>query len=354
MADETWVHSDESRDPGAAIMSVVSAASDQGADALRVFHIIPGDPGGASMVFSKRDVEHIRKAGVDTRTFFLKSRTRPVVLFAEWRRLRRELRAFRPHIVHAHYGTVTAFVTVLSARSPTVLTFHSAEFTHELGISVVRQKAGRILTRFAAQRADRIVCVAEEFKHRLSWCEEKVSVIPSSVDVEVFTPQSRDRARAALGWNPADAVVLFYSGRNPETKRLDVAMATIEIARQTYGPIRFEILGRSVAPDRVPLYLNAADCLLCTSQAEGSPTIVKEAMACNLPVVAVDVGDVKRRLQGVANCFIEPRDPAALASRVGQVLRSRERSDGRMHLSDVTSDACRDRYLAIYRTLTQP
>jgi glycosyltransferase involved in cell wall biosynthesis len=101
----------------------------------------------------------------------------------------------------------------------------------------------------------------------------------------------------------------------------------------------------------MPLYLNAADCFLCTSQAEGSPTILKEAMACNLPVVSVDVGDVKQRLGGVANCFIEPRDPDALANRVIQVLRSGKRSDGRVHLNDVTSEACRDRHLAIYRTL---
>src|SRR5436190_18681764 len=87
---------------------------------LRVFHVIPGEPGGTSMVFSKRDVEHIRKAGVCTKTFFLKSRTHPVILLTEWLRLRRELKAFRPHIVHAHYGTVTALVTVLTARAPTV------------------------------------------------------------------------------------------------------------------------------------------------------------------------------------------------------------------------------------------
>jgi glycosyltransferase involved in cell wall biosynthesis len=229
-------------------MSVVSAASDPPLDALRVFHVIPGEPGGTSMVFSKRDVEHIRKAGVCTKTFFLKSRTHPVILFSEWLRLRRELQAFRPHIVHAHYGTVTAFVTVLTARAPTVVTFHSAEFNHELGISAVRQKAGRVLTRFAAQRADRVVCVADEFKRRLSWCEEKVSVIPSSVDVALFTPQPRDHARAALGWSPADAVVLFYNGRNHQTKRLDVAMATIERARLIYGPIRFEILDGTVVP----------------------------------------------------------------------------------------------------------
>jgi glycosyltransferase involved in cell wall biosynthesis len=305
------------------------------------------------MVFAKRDVEHIRNAGVCTETFFLKSRTHPVILFGEWLRLRQELKAFRPHIVHAHYGTVTAFVTVLTSSAPTVVTFHSAEFNHELGISAIREKVGRLLTRFAAQRASRVVCVSREFERRLGWCGAKVSVIPSSVDLGRFRPQPRDHARADIGWKPTEAVVLFYSGRNPETKRLDVAKATIDRATRMFGPIRFEILGVAVDPDRMPLYLNAADCLLCTSQSEGSPTIVKEAMACNLPIVSVDVGDVKERLEGVANCFIEPRDPDALANRVTEVLRSRKRSNGRMHLGDVTSEVCRDRHLAIYRSLVE-
>ena len=256
MADQTRVLRDQSGDTGAAILIAMAAASGPCAPVLRVFHIIPGEAGGTGMVFSKRDVEHIRAAGVHTRTFFLKSRTSPVILLAEWLRLRRELAAFRPDIVHAHYGTVTAFLTVLNARTPTVVTFHSAEFNHELGISAVREKAGRVLTRFAAKRADQIVCVADEFKRRLSWCAGKVSVIPSSVDVAMFTPQPRDQARAALGWSPADAIVLFYAGKNPETKRLDVAKATIERVRVVYGPIRFEILDGAVDPECMPLYLN--------------------------------------------------------------------------------------------------
>ena len=303
------------------------------------------------MVFSKRDVEHIRLAGLRTKTFFLKTRTRPLLMIREWLRLRRLLRLFRPHIVHAHYGTMTACIAVLTAEAPTVVTFHSAEFNHELDISWLREKAGRVLSRIAAARANRIVCVSEEFKSRLSWCAEKVHVIPSSVDLERFRPQRRDEARTELGWSHLDDVVLFYKGRNPMTKRLDRAIATVERARQIHGPISMEILDGSIDPDRVSLFLNAADCLLCTSDSEGSPTIVKEAMACNLPVVSVDVGDVRERLANVENCLVLPRDPDVLAQGLATVLRSRRRSNGRMHLSDVTTTACRDRYLDIYRHL---
>jgi len=303
------------------------------------------------MVFSKRDVEQMRFAGLCTKTFFLRTRTRPVQLIREWLRLRTELKCFHPHIVHATYGTMTAFITVFTAKPPTVVTFHSAEFNHELDISWLREKAGRVLSRIAASRASKVVCVSDEFKNRLSWCAEKVFMIPSSVDLEVFRPQQRDEARKALGWNQHQDIVLFYKGRQPLTKRLDRAIATVERARRIRGPITLEILDGSIDPARVPLFLNAADCLLCTSDSEGSPTIVKEAMACNLPVVSVDVGDVKMRLANVDNCFVVARDPDALASGLTAVLRSHQRSNGRLHLSDVTSTASRDRHLDMYRLL---
>ena len=232
-----------------------------------------------------------------------------------------------------------------------MVTFHSAELQSEPGISFVREKAGHILSQLAALRANRIVCVSEELKNRLWWSGKKVVVIPSSVNLEHFCPQPRADARAALGWGQDKRVVLFYKGRNQVTKRLDRALATLDIARTILGPIELEILGFSEEPRRVPLYLNAADCLLCTSDAEGSPTIVKEAMACNLPVVSVDVGDVRRRLEGVVNSFIRERDPRDLATALVTVLQSGRRSNGRLHVGDVTNHVCRERLLEMYGTV---
>src|SRR5438045_2327627 len=102
------------------------------------------------MVFSRRDVEQIRLAGVCTQTFFLRSRTNPLLIVSEWLRLRKELKIFRPHIVHAHYGTMTACIAVFCTTAPTVITFHGPEFNHELDVSWLRQKAGRVLSRIAA------------------------------------------------------------------------------------------------------------------------------------------------------------------------------------------------------------
>jgi glycosyltransferase involved in cell wall biosynthesis len=83
-------------------------------------------------------------------------------------------------------------------------------------------------------------------------------------------------------------------------------------------------------PDKMPLYMNAADVLLLTSSREGSPNVVKEALACNLPVVAVDVGDVRERLGQVDGCIVTADDhPQTIAAALQKVIQLGERVAGR-------------------------
>jgi glycosyltransferase involved in cell wall biosynthesis len=71
----------------------------------------------------------------------------------------------------------------------------------------------------------------------------------------------------------------------------------------------------------MPLYMSASDTLLLTSSHEGSPTVVREALANGLPVVSTDVGDVRERIQGVPGCAVVPSaDPQALADALRTVL----------------------------------
>src|SRR5439155_20202719 len=84
--------------------------------------------------------------------------------------------------------------------------------------------------------------------------------------------------------------------------------SAIRLAEQAVGPIQLVVLDGRVPPGLVPLYLNASDCLVLASVTEGSPNIVKEALACNLPVVATDVGDVAERVKEVSPPRVVKRD----------------------------------------------
>jgi glycosyltransferase involved in cell wall biosynthesis len=84
-----------------------------------------------------------------------------------------------------------------------------------------------------------------------------------------------------------------------------------------------------VCPELVVDYLNAADVLVQTSFAEGSPNVIKEAMACNCPIVATPVGDVQEIIGDTEGCYLCSFDPIDLKYKIEKVLRAGKRTSGR-------------------------
>lgn len=301
---------------------------------MRVLFVIPGEAQGSSMIFARRQAESLVREGVEVDLFHLRSRTSPRELAREWLRFRRRVRSVEPHVIHAHFGTVTALFAAWAApRTPLVITFRGSDLNAcrpRAGWAVrLRAAAGQVLSQVAALRASRIVCVSRQLRERLWWRSGSVVVLPSGVDPDVFRPEPRSRARYRLGWNDAERVVLFNAGHDPAIKRLDLARQALALTQGLLEGVRMEVLDGGVPPSRVPELLNAADCLLLTSDREGSPTVVQEALACNLPVVSVDVGDTVERLRGVRYSAVVPREAAAIAVELARVLQEPRRSNGR-------------------------
>lgn len=296
---------------------------------FRVMAVIPGDAGDyGGMVFAKREVACLEASGATVCKYFLKSRTSPRVLIAEWVRLRREIALFSPDVIHCHYGTMTSFLTVCATRLPVVVTYRGSDLNPVPSSSIFRVLFGHILSQVSAVCAKKIICVSGELGNRLMWGKRKVAVIPTGVDVEVFKPFSKNEARLRLGLEVNTPLILFNAGRSPKVKRLDLAEASMCELRKLIPKVNFVVLRGDVLPDDVPLYINAADVLFVTSDFEGSPTTVQESIACGLPVVSVDVGDVKERLAGVTPSRIVPRDPVALGSALFEILSLKQRSNG--------------------------
>jgi glycosyltransferase involved in cell wall biosynthesis len=114
--------------------------------------------------------------------------------------------------------------------------------------------------------------------------------------------------------------------------------------------MRFVVLHGDVAPEIIPIMMNAADCLLLTSDSEGSPTVVQEALACSLPVVSVDVGDVRQRLEGVCPSRIVDRNPEDLGKALAEILICGRRSNGSSRVRDVSCSAVAEQTIRVYRT----
>jgi len=305
---------------------------------LRVLMVIPGSQkDNQSMIFIKRHIDLLEREGLNVERFFLESRT-------SLSELRQSLCAFielqskfKPDIVHCHYGTMTALFCAIAARAHLVITFRGSDLNptsndRRFNGRWLRNKAGLILSQLASLRAKRIICVSEQLRSRLWWptVKSRTSVITTPVNLKSFHIMNKNEARGLLGWLQEDKVVIFNSGKRPKVKRLDLALEAVKVAKTFVNNIKFVDLGGVVPGDQVPILMNAADCLLMTSDYEGSPNVVKEAMACNLPVVSVNVGDVQERLHEVQPSKIVARDSLALGKAMADIFNQNCRSNGRL------------------------
>lgn len=299
---------------------------------LRVLAVIPGSGEGSSFVFARSQVSRLRAADVHVHTMFVKSRTSLVELFRTRLDLRRAIASFRPHVVHAHFGTATSFLCAASTSLPLIITFRGSDLNRDYEIGRLRSAVGIILSQLSSLRSAQIICVSRQLADRLWW--RNAVVLTDGIDLNAFQPVDRDRARSELGWTQAERVVLFNGGDRPLAKGLDLVQDAIADAERVVGRIRLVVLDGTVPPERMPHYYNAADCLALASLREGSPNVIKEAMACNLPVVCTDVGDARERLSEVHPSAVVQRDPHAFGEALAGILKLQERSNGREHARD--------------------
>jgi glycosyltransferase involved in cell wall biosynthesis len=302
-------------------------------------------------VFVDRQVDSLRKAGVTISTFDIETIRTPFAFVRCWIELRRTVRKLEFDLIHAQYGSVVGLLAVLLGR-PTVISFCGHDLLPGAGISALRMFMGFMLSNLSAFVATALVCKSEELRRALWWGRDRAVVIPNGVDLELFCPGSQFLARKNLNWNHDRPVVLFVVGSNPKRKGQDLAEAAMEIVRQRVPCAEICMLC-DVQPDMMPQYYRAADVLLCASKREGSPNVVKEALACNLPVVSVPVGDVAERLKDVSPSAIVSRDPHAIAEALTSVLITRNRSNGRERVESLSLDRIGRRVCEVYHLVGQ-
>ena len=329
-------------------------------DGLRILITLDAErtPDGVAVPHAyATQIEFLRRAGNEVKIFGVDDRTSPRGIFRNVRELREEIERFGPHLIVAYYGTMVAAISRRAAgRVPFVVTFRGSDL---LGSSNpgwewwIRDRIGRVLSLWAASRARRIVVNGSGLLNALPEAlRKKAHNLPNGINTEIFSPTPRDKARLKLGWDVSEKVILFNAGVGSGQVVKNRPLAEEAVARLRPHPhgVRLEAIS-SCTREEVALRMNASDCLLVTSLHEGSPDLVKEAMACDLPIVSVPCGDVRERLQGVEPGGVCPYDAAQLAELVESVLASGKRSNGREQLFKQGLDipSVTERVLNVYR-----
>jgi teichuronic acid biosynthesis glycosyltransferase TuaC len=305
-------------------------------------------------IFVKRQVDSLTSMGLECDVLFIEGhRSRWAYPRAALRLLLLNWARDRPSVVHGHGGE-TSLVVRWFARGPVVVSYCGDDLlgTPRADGSIPgSSRMRRFLLRHLARWMSATITKSAEMERTLGPAARQSNVvIPNGVDRELFHPRPLDQARRDLGWSPNERVVLFAADPAVERKRYWLAQAACREAERVVGTIRLEV-ATGLAPDEMPRLMAAADCLLLTSAIEGSPNVVKEAVACSLPVVCTDVGDVDQVLANVDPSAVCGADPSELGAALADCLTVRRRSNGWEQSSWLSDENIAQRLLDLYRKL---
>lgn len=236
-------------------------------------------------------------------------------------------------VVHANYG-LTAPAAIAQPISPRILTLWGTDVYGSYSW----------VSDACASRFDAVIVMSEEMAQAI---DQSCHVIPHGVDMERFAPRPSAQARSDVGWCPNSRHILFPYPPDRAVKNYPRAQRIVEaVNTRLEDSVELHAI-HSVPHDRIPVYMNAADALLLTSNHEGSPNAVKEALACNLPVVATDVGDVQDYIADLPGAHI-CRSDEALVEGLIDVLSSNRTFEGRNHARTVSRGRTDARLLEVY------
>jgi teichuronic acid biosynthesis glycosyltransferase TuaC len=217
-------------------------------------------------------------------------------------------------LFHAHYGLCGIVTFPGAGKRKTIVSLMGSEVHHSLIF--------RVSMRFFSNYFwGATIVKSEEMRSLLG--NPRAHVIPNGVDMKLFKPVPLSEARLKINVPITEKIVLFPSGRKRMEKNFSLATKACELLDKVN---LVELDG--LCQEDVAGWLNASNALLLTSSYEGSPNIIKEALACNTPIVSVNVGDVEEIISGVKECYITGNDPEVISESLKACLSSGLRPDG--------------------------
>jgi glycosyltransferase involved in cell wall biosynthesis len=324
---------------------------------MKVLHVTNAYPTANSPIygiFVKEQIESLQEInGFTSDIYFINAREKGIreyirSLFS----LRKKIRGY--DIIHCHHVFCALVVLMIRSKENRIVVSFLSQGTIEFKVRYKIPLANE-LYKYIVRNTD-----ARIFKFGLpkDLINDKNShYIPNGVNMGLFRPIDKREAKEKLNLDPEKRYILFVSSNYLErpVKRYDKFMATFGILKSRYNIEDIEpLLLINEKRERVPLYFNASDIHLLTSDVEGSPNSVKESLACNTPVVSTNVGNVVDLLSNVKNCYISHnKSPEELAEYCSLVLANSEKVDLKGRIIELRLDmrSVAQRITQVYRAM---
>ena len=253
-------------------------------------------------------------------------------------------------ILHVHYGISGLVALMTRTPIPKIISLMGSEI---LGTEYRQNKKlsfqGKLIplvVKLSLKYYDAIIVKSKNIADRVA--KFNPVVIPNGVSFDKFKPLDQMEARRMLCIDKNKTVLLFPANKN----RLEKNFQLFEKAVMDLKLDNCEILWfDNIKHDKTIYYYNAADVVVLTSLHEGSPNVIKEAMACNVPIVSTDVGDVKEVIGDTEGCFVSSFNLEDLKSKLEMALKFAKRTSGREHIRHLESHLIAEKLSEQYKKI---
>lgn len=324
---------------------------------LWVHNFDPGIPVGG--VFMHTLADAVQACGVSVDMLYTGRLSSPVEIWRA-RTLLRELSG-EFDVVHAQYGSMCSLVAT-AARGRKLLSLRGSDWYRMPEGTLVQRLHGslaNVLTRRALPQFDRVIVMSDAMRrdlaaHRSRPVGGQVDVVTDGLDLGMFQPRERQACRALLGHGedrrPWVLMTTLFDD-NP-VKRVPLARAAVALAQQALPDLVLKVASGQPHRD-MPLWVNACNAILLTSEHEGWPNAIKEALACNVPFVSTDVSDLAMISAREPSCHTVPAEPGALAAALLETLGHGPPQNLRQHVQAMDVRSVAGRLCDIYRDMLE-
>lgn len=255
-------------------------------------------------------------------------------------------------IIHSHYG-LSAIMGLFSKRKEkSIVSFMGDDLlgsNYKDGTTSYSSKVLAIINRlFSKWFYDYSIVKSMEMKSKI--LSRNVTLIPNGVDTEFFIPMDRLEALKLLEWDITKKHILFAA--NPYRLEKNFVLSKQALSLINNNEIELHSLV-DLMHSQISVWMNASNVILLSSFHEGSPNVIKEAMACNRPIVSTDVGDVKWVIGETEGCYLTLFNPKDVADKIDLALtfsEEKEKTKGRERILELglDSDTIAKRIIKVY------
>ena len=271
---------------------------------MRILIVASGNTKAVSP-FIIEQVESLKKIDIHIEYFLIKGKGWTGYL-KSLSKLKKKIKNKKFNLIHAHYG-LSGLLATLQRKIPVIITFHGSD------ININKNYKWSFI---ASRLSSKNIFVHKDQPKKLKVMLNEKDIIPCGINLKIFQPKDKVALRKKLDWDQKKVYILFSSSFDKPVKNVNLAYKSTQniknselIELKNYTKIELSNL------------MNAADLLLVTSFSETGPLIVKEAIACNCPVVSTDVGDVKEIIVKRKNSFVTSYNPKEIEAVIKKVIK---------------------------------